>query len=243
MLQTPNDHRDDTSDPYSAIGCRLSNTSLDLRQAAAYSARARKTAARIAAAEAKAQAKSRRKAEKEAKRLAKQHEKERREVEAEAEAQERKAKRDAAELERKQRRIRQDAEEKAAREERKRKEEEKRQQQKQQKEEEKRRAANMGGVAWGFDPDAGLRRETPLEEPAGCFVSDGKQPQIITRSIDEIAELTELDDIGRRTGRMWHKGNTWGVEAGGPGQALNLKSSHQTPPGSRGTSPWRKSVV
>ena len=237
MLQTPNDHRHVASDHYTTLERRHSNSSLDLRQAAAFSARARKTAARIIAAEAKAQAKAHRQAEKECKGLAKHYEKERREGEAEAEAQERKAKRHAADLERKQRRIREDAEEKAAREERKRKDEEKRQQEKQQKEEQKRRAAYMGGVAWGFDPDAGLRRETPLEEPTGCFVLDGKQQLVEPRSIDEIAEL---DDIGRRTGRMWHSGNTWGVEAGGTGQILNLKSSHQTPPGLKGTSPWRK---
>lgn len=234
-------------------GCHHLNPPLDPRQAAAFLARARKIAARVASAEAKAAEKARQQAEKEAKRLAKLHEKHRKEATAEIEAQERKVNRDAVEMQRRERRARENAEEKAAREERKKLDEEKRQRKREEAEAERRRIAHMGGVAWGFDPMAGISASnvgSSTEEyddngdyrRRGCLVSDGKAAQVSDRTIDEIVEI-EYDDIGRRTGRLWHSGNTWGIEAGGPGQAPDFVARRQVPASSsRGktTSPWKK---
>jgi hypothetical protein len=87
-------HELEPHDPLTSIGVSQKFTNLDPHQAAALSARAKKTTARIAAAKAKAEARDRHQAGKEARRLAKAKEKQRNRTEAEAEAQQRKKDRD-----------------------------------------------------------------------------------------------------------------------------------------------------
>ena len=178
---------------------RDSKTVLDSRQAAALSARAKKTASRIAAARCRAEARDRCQAEKVARRSAKKEEMRRQIVEGEVEAQQLKRTLVAAEIERTKRRAREKREEKQAREKR------------------RRRRTHLEGIAWGFDDAAGRRSGTISEESEGCYVSDGR----VHENDTDIPE--EFDDIGRRTGRRWHRGNTWGVEAGGPGKEVTFE--------------------
>lgn len=67
---------------------------------------------------------------------------------------------------------------------------------------------------WGFDPRAGLK-ESGAEgwpEDGGCFVKYGCHSAHIRGA------RYEVDDIGRRTGKLFERGWTWGVEVGGPGK-------------------------
>ena len=178
-------------------------------QAAVLTARAKKTTSRIAAAQAKAEVRDRHQAERLAQHSAKEEEKRSKRAEGEIEAQELKSKRIAAEAERTETRARGKQEEEQARAQR-RQQDERRQQ---EEYDEKRRKTPLEGVAWGFDERAGKRSATTLEEPEGCYVSDG-------RAQDYADAHEEVDSIGRRTGRRWHRGNTWGVEAGGPGKEV-----------------------
>jgi hypothetical protein len=198
----------------------------DSRQAAAHSARAKKTAARIIAAKAMAEARERHQAKKDAKRMAKKQDKEGRIYEAENEAQELRRGRDAAEKEWTERRAREKQEEREAREERKRQDERILLERKG----EKRRKMHLEGIAWGFDDRAGIRSGGSSHEIEGCYVSDGN-----VRDSDEAdaGNPEEVDEIGRKTGRRWHRGNTWGVEAGGPGPEVVFEIG--TPVVSRGS--------
>ena len=76
---------------------------------------------------------------------------------------------------------------------------------------EKARKLTTGGVAWGFDPTAGMRSSSDESGSGGCFVSgrmdDPKQENEY-----------EVDDMGILTGRRWTKQGTWGIEHGGPGR-------------------------
>lgn len=190
-------------------GCPISTNS-DLRETAAHSARPKKTAASLNVAKAIAEARERRQAEKDAKRMAKKQDKERRRFEAENEAQQLRRRRDAAEQEHMERKAWEKREERAARDERKRQDGRRRQ----EKVDEKRRKMRLEGVVWGFDDRAGIKSGGSLSETGGCYASDGN---VRHREEAEAENPEEVDEIGRRTGRRWHKGNTWGVEAGGPG--------------------------
>jgi hypothetical protein len=87
---------------------------------------------------------------------------------------------------------------------------------KRQKEEEKLRKRWLGGVAWGFDPTAGIIfSKLPSESDGGCYVSAG-------RSLQGLEGVDEIDDVGRPTGRRWVSHDMWGVEHGGPGQEGKL---------------------
>jgi hypothetical protein len=211
-------HELEPHDPLTSIGVSQKFTNLDPHQAAALSARAKKTTARIAAAKAKAEARDRHQAGKEARRLAKAKEKQRNRTEAEAEAQQRKKDRDAAEVERTNCKAQEKQEEREAREERKRQDE----QERQDREDANRRKVHLAGVAWGFDDRAGTRTGVSSEDSAGCYASDGRGRQAEEAGTDN---LEEFHDIGRRTGRRWHRGNTWGIEAGGPGKEVQFESS------------------
>ena len=79
------------------------------------------------------------------------------------------------------------------------------------RQEEKARKRWLGGVAWGFDPTAGmLSSQDTNEADGGCYVAAG-------RSLQGLEGLDELDEVGRRTGRRWVSHNLWGIEHGGPG--------------------------
>jgi hypothetical protein len=98
--------------------------------------------------------------------------------------------------------------------------------------EEQRRKRWLGGVAWGFDPTAGSlpapeddRNNTRLAattatkprnggDEDGAYVSAGRS----LRNEALEAGVDEIDEVGRRTGRRWLRGNAWGVERGGPGK-------------------------
>lgn len=83
---------------------------------------------------------------------------------------------------------------------------------KERQKEEKERKRWLGGVAWGFDPTAGILPSSQTDEAeGGCYVSAG-------RSIKGLQGVDEIDEVGRRTGRRWVGHNLWGVERGGPGQ-------------------------
>lgn len=228
-------HAHEATDPFAAIGGRHTDTTLDQQQAAIFSARVKKRAARVAAADAKARAKAEAKArhqnEKNAKSLLKQQERQRLQAEAEMDALNPKVKRDAAESERKERRAREDAEEKQAREERKRYIEA----EKERKRADTKKKAYMGGVAWGFDPNAGVQNKTLRGESYGRFVSEGKTPGVEQQNVDE---LVAADGVRQRTGQR-HRGTTWGIEAGGPAREANFESGRQGTLRSRSVSPWR----
>lgn len=84
---------------------------------------------------------------------------------------------------------------------------------KKQKQDEKARGMHMGGVAWGFDPTAGIIGSQTTQSPdSGCYIFGAKVESATKAGVDE------RDDLGRRTGRRWQKGNIWGVEYGGPGK-------------------------
>jgi hypothetical protein len=97
--------------------------------------------------------------------------------------------------------------------------------------EEKLRKRWLGGVAWGFDPTAGslpaaedkgtnarpaaANSTKPGEgDEDGAYVSAGRS----LRNEALEAGVDEIDEVGRRTGRRWLRGNMWGVERGGPGK-------------------------
>ena len=75
----------------------------------------------------------------------------------------------------------------------------------------------MGGIAWGFDPTAGLRVTKPNRdrevEQEGCYIFTGKV------KFRDITPRDEVDNLGLPTGRTWQKGSIWGLEQGGPGKA------------------------
>ena len=78
--------------------------------------------------------------------------------------------------------------------------------------EEKARKRWLGGVAWGFDPTAGMISSNDVNEAdGGAYVTNG-------RSLQGMAGVDELDEVGRRTGRRWVSHNLWGIEYGGPGK-------------------------
>ena len=78
--------------------------------------------------------------------------------------------------------------------------------------EEKARKRWLGGVAWGFDPTAGmLSSKEANEADGGAYVTAG-------RSLQGADGLDELDEVGRPTGRRWVSHNLWGIERGGPGK-------------------------
>lgn len=181
----------------------------DRRQAVAMSFRAQKTAARVRAAKAMAEARHRHEADKQAKELAKTQAKNRKKAEAENEAQELKQRRENAKNQCMEQTARKKREKQEGREECRRQD-----QQRWQKEvEEKRYKRHLEGVAWGFDERAGIMPGTSSEERGGCYVSNGTIRGEETRA----RHPEDVDGIERRAGRRWHKGNTWGVEAGGPG--------------------------
>ena len=186
---------------------------INTSQAAVLTARAKKTTSRLAAAQAKAEVRDRHQAERLAQQSAEKEEKRRKRAEGEIEAQELKTKRIAAETERTEQRARDKQEEEQARAQRRRRDERRRQ----EEHDEKRRKSPLEGVAWGFDERAGKRSGTTSEGPGGCYVSDG-------RAQDYADAPEEVGSIGRRTGRRWHRGNTWGVEAGGPGKEVAFES-------------------
>ena len=75
---------------------------------------------------------------------------------------------------------------------------------KEAKKEEKKRKEWLGGVAWGFDPTAGLTSSRPSGIDGGAYVAG-------------VEGADEMDEVGRPTGRRWQGDNQWGVEYGGPG--------------------------
>lgn len=78
--------------------------------------------------------------------------------------------------------------------------------------EEKARKRWLGGVAWGFDPTAGmLSSKEAYEGDGGAYVTAG-------RSLQGTEGVDELDEVGRRTGRRWVSHTLWGIEHGGPGK-------------------------
>lgn len=87
---------------------------------------------------------------------------------------------------------------------------------KQQREDNRKLRLHTGGIAWGFDPSAGLRQSSPDDPNEGCYISSG----IFSLSDDQPGEL-EHDDVGRSTGRRWYPSSHWGIERGGPGVAGN----------------------
>jgi hypothetical protein len=128
--------------------------------------------------------------------------------------------------------------------------------------EEKQRKRCLGGVAWGFDPTAGslpvpednhnitgsataagTQHGDEIDED-GAYVSAGRS----LRNEALEAGVDEIDDVGRRTGRRWLRGNAWGVERGGPGKEGkfghgSLRGEQKAVVGvrERGASPWRLS--
>ena len=169
-IQIPKGVELDPPDPLTASkSCRI-NTNSDPHHAAALSARAKKTTARIAAAKAEAEIRDRDDAEKEAKYLAKKQEGKDKRAEAEVEAQERNRKRAVAETEQTKRKAREKREGKEAREERRRRDERRRQ----EAEDEKRRKMHLESVAWGLDDRAGKRSCISSEDSDGCYISDGR---------------------------------------------------------------------
>ena len=82
--------------------------------------------------------------------------------------------------------------------------------------EEKARKRWLGGVAWGFDPTAGMISSKKANE------SDGGAYVIAGRSLQGFEGTDELDEVGRRTGRRWVTHNLWGIERGGPGNEGRL---------------------
>lgn len=75
---------------------------------------------------------------------------------------------------------------------------------------------HFGGVMWGFDPNAGLvsslENDSAADTPAGCYMFPG-----VGDSASEYG-VEEIDSLGRRSRRQWHKGIKWGIEFGGPGK-------------------------
>lgn len=79
-----------------------------------------------------------------------------------------------------------------------------------ERKEKERKKAHFSGIAWGYDPDAGLVETTVQDEQRGCFMFPG----LGSRGIKYGTE--EFNGLGRRTGRVWYQGNKWGIEARSP---------------------------
>jgi hypothetical protein len=69
----------------------------------------------------------------------------------------------------------------------------------------------IGGVAWGFDPAAGLLTSGEKIRAEGWFVS-GRGSRLPADT------QFQSDHIGRLTGRRYTQSGTWGIEYGGPGR-------------------------
>ena len=207
--QSPEKQEREPSHPSASARGHFTSTKLETRPTAALSARVKTTVVCVAAAIARRAAGNRQKIEKEGKRLAKKQGKNKAKVKAENEVQGLKQRQDIVEKQRMEQKARKKQEEREAKEERKRHNEQKRQ----KKAEDKRRKRPWKGVAWGFDDRAGVRSVESSETLEGCYASDGNLPHGQQTDADHSVEVDEIERPGRRR----HKGNTWGVEAGGPG--------------------------
>ncbi len=109
--------------------------------------------------------------------------------------------------------------------------------------EERARKRWLGGVAWGFDPTAGMLSSGRVNQAdGGAFVTAG-------RSLQGMEGTDELDEVGRPTGRRWVSHDLWGIEQGGPGKEgkyghgslRDREPSLDVPVGTkpRSLSPWR----